>query len=403
VVVGVEAIVGELDADQHSLPAVVLEPGMVRPVVDRVVVRVDNVQVQLVLSRRAHQRHHQVVRTVAVLAVMDVDAIARLAAVADHVHLEDADDVGLRSGALIAVLVAAVQPLLLAREVDEADGVAQLVVLQSASDFHDADGAGSIVIGAGSDVLHGPRAANGRVEVPGHDDDLGGVGRAENLSLDVVIRLAAHLVGDALDGDAERLVVVLDVGQRQLEILAVAVARTDGHRLASDDRSLLTREDVQVFGDAGDGHTLVGSQDARVLSGQVAGVDLRLRKEARALLLNRVELATAASVLAVVHGMEFSGVGLEVGSIAVLVTAAAAVFTMVVTVVVAMIMTALRRIVGPLAKSHADEHSRERNETQNREDYRIAHSFSPCADLSENLCERLTEDQRVRWLQLRIS
>ncbi len=90
---------------------------------------------------------------VGVLTVVDVDPVARLAAVADHVHLEDADDVVLRSGALIAVLVAAPEPLLLASEVDEAHGVAQLVVLESTSHFDHADGAGGIVIRAGSDLL----------------------------------------------------------------------------------------------------------------------------------------------------------------------------------------------------------------------------------------------------------
>lgn len=385
-VVRIEAVVGELDRDEHSLPAVVDEAGVVRAIVDRMVVRVDNVQIQLVLGSRTSERHHERVRAIGVFTVVNVHSVARLAAVADHVHLVDTDDVGLRSGALIAVLVAAPQPLLLAREVDEAHGVRHGMVLQSASDFHHADGAGGIVIRAGSTLLVLPRAADRRVEVTAHDDDLLGVDRAGNLGFDVVQRLAAHLVGDALDGDAERLVVVLDVLKRELQIAVVGVARSDLHGLAANRRLHFTRQDVQMLGDAGDGDRLMRCLDSLVARGQVADVDVRLRLEQRTLHFVRVELAAAASVLAVVNSMELA----VVGRFAVVVVVPVVMTGVLVVTVIVRTAAAVVRLGGVGARSRGgvgggaqrspNEQERNDSQSQNEKNHRDTHVRSPLAE-----------------------
>lgn len=331
-VVRIEAVVGELDRDEHRLPAMVLEPGVVGTVVDRMVVRVDDVEIEVVALGRTRQSDNQFVRTVAVLAVMDVDAIARLAAIADHVHLEHADDIGLRRSALVAVLVTAPEPLLFAGKMHEAHGVAELEVLEGTSYFEDAGGAGGIVIRTRCDLFVLPRIADRRVEVTADDHDLLGVDGAADFSFDVVVGLAAHLVGDALDWDAERLVVVFDIRQRQLDAFGiVTVAGANGHGLAANHRRHFTAQDVEVMGDAGDGDGSIGGDDARIGSRQVADVDGGSAAEARATNFLGVELAAAARILAGVNRMEF----------AVVCSFVVAIFTVLVTVIVTVVVVVL--------------------------------------------------------------
>lgn len=373
VVVHVEAIVRELDGDQHRLPAVVDEPGVVRTVVDRVVVRVDDVQVQVVLSRRTRESHDQLVRAVRVFAVVDVDPVTRLAAVADHVHLEDTDDVFLGSGALVAVLVAAPEALLLAREMDEAHGVVQLVVLQRASHFQNADGAGGIVIRAGSDILVGPRAADSRVQVPGHDDDLAGVLRAGNFGNDIFQLLAAHRVGSALDRDAERLVPGFHPVERVVQLLVVGIARRDLDGLTVDHSRDFTRQLIQHVGDAGDGHCPMSRNDASILGGQVGDVDGRGGTKMRATHFVGIELAAAGGVLAAVNSVELTIVRLA------LIAMSAAI------VAVVMIVTMVRS-GGRLAKSRSDEENSSYNQRgDNRKSDDCIHVRSPWLSLRQPL------------------
>lgn len=85
VIVGVEAVVGELFADKHSLVTVVEEAGMIRPIFHRIVVGVDRREVDAVALDGTEEPHSQLVRAVLVDVVVDVQTIARLGAVADHV------------------------------------------------------------------------------------------------------------------------------------------------------------------------------------------------------------------------------------------------------------------------------------------------------------------------------
>jgi hypothetical protein len=107
----------------------------------------DGAEAVTVLVDGGDQRVLHVVRTA---AAMD-GARVRPQVVGDHVGRDHAQDVG--AGVIGDVGARADEPLLLAVEGDEPDGVRRLVLAQDPGRFHDQGGAAAVVIGAR--VVHG--------------------------------------------------------------------------------------------------------------------------------------------------------------------------------------------------------------------------------------------------------
>jgi len=304
VVPRIEAVVRELLADEDALVAVVEEAGVVAAILDSVVVRVDRVEVQTVAVHVANHLHDDLVRTVAVLVVVDVDTVARLGAVADHVGLDHRRNDGLRGRDGIGMRVAAPQTLLLAAEVDELHRAVERQLGEDAGVHRQTDGARTVVIGARSDRLVAVLLAGRRVDVSTDDDDL--LRRLVALASgdEVVVGLAALLVGLAASRQPDGRVVLLEPGH-DLEVAgAVGAATGDALGLATDDDVALAGNhldlDAEVVGvDGGERRN-----DARVGSGQVGDVDGRRRREAGRVDDARIELASADVLPARVNGAE---------------------------------------------------------------------------------------------------
>ncbi len=303
-----EVLVGEPLADEHGLVAVVEEAGMVAASLDRVVVRVDGLQLETILGDGADERNREDVAAVLVHVVVDVEHVLVRTAVADHVALPHRDDVLAGCSTRVRVLQAAPQTLLFTGEVQEADfdvvrddeGVERL------GDLEDGDRAGQVIIGTRSDLFVAPGIAGGRVEVRAEDVDLLLRARhlAGDLGLEVEVRLAANRVGHASRGDLERAVVLLQRRHRLVDAFTMRAAALDGDALVADVESLFARHTGDqvgqfVFANAGD-----QLLDERLTRRQVGDVDRRNELMQRPANLSSVELAW--TVVAVVVGVNLA-------------------------------------------------------------------------------------------------
>lgn len=304
VVPRVEAVVRELLADEHALVAMVEEARVVAAVFDGMVVRVDGVEVQLVAMHVANHLHHDFVRTVAVLVVVDVDPVARLRAVADHVGLDHRGHDRLRRSDDVRVRVAAPQTLLLPAEVDEFHRHVERHVSEDARVGDQTDGARTVVIGSRCDRLVAILLAGGGVDV-GADDDLL-VGHLDALlgGDQVVVRLTALLVRLTSRGKTDGGVELLEPGHDAQISRAVGAAARDALSLATDYDVAFAGNHLHqgpevVRLDGGE-----GGDDARVGGREVGDVDLRRRRQTRCVDDCRIELASADDLLARVNGAE---------------------------------------------------------------------------------------------------
>ncbi len=309
VVVGVEALVGELFRNEHSLVAVVEEAGVVAAVLHGMVVRVEHVEVQPVALGVLRQLHHEAVR-IGVGIVMHVDTIARTIAVRNHVRFDHADDTDagfLRDN--VGVGVAAVETLLFTAEVADAHGAAGLHLRELLGDFEHAGGAGTVVVSAASRVFAAPRITRGGIEVRAKEKNLLGVLRALELGDDVAQSATAHLVVVTHGLHADAGVELFDVGDSQVEVLVVGVARLDLDALTTEHERLFTREVADGLDDAVGADGCQDGSDSRV-GGGGGGVDARANLSGGTLHFSAVELATERTfvlvvvVLAVVNGAE---------------------------------------------------------------------------------------------------
>ncbi len=302
-VVRVEVLVRERVGDQHRHPAVVEEAGVVATVLDGMVVGVHGAEVQPVLLGAASENLDQLVGAVLVHVIVNVDAVVLTLAVADHVHLDHRDLLEVLLLDRVGVGVAAVQPLLLAREVDEADGAVVVGLGQELCELHHADGAGAIVIGARGNRFRSPRPASRRVEVGAGDEALARRHLAGNLDHQVVKLGAAALVlvTERLQSEAcvERLQ-ILDSG---LELAEVAVPAGDLLRLAGERERLLTSEVAQSCFDHADVDRAQQRSDLGVGGRQVRVVD-RVDDVRGLALFNLVVLAAVVVNLAGVLGAQ---------------------------------------------------------------------------------------------------
>lgn len=311
-VVRVEAFVRELLGDQNSHVAVVREAGVVAAVLHSVVVRVEDVQVQSVLRGVLREQHHQLVRTVLVHVVVHVHAVARATAVADHVHLDHADHrLVLDARDVVRVGVAAIEPLLFAGEMAEADGAVRLRLQERLGDFHHADRASAVIISSRSCIFRLPRPARGRIQVSAQIQNLLRFHRAGELDDEVVHLAAAHLVlvTGRLEPDAG--IELLEILHRQFDVAMVAVAGLQRHGFAVDADRDFAREFAKSLLDVG---LLDGSQesgDLRVHGGgrrfdarplliggatNLLGIELAGEAIARFIRAVRVSLALVAGV-----------------------------------------------------------------------------------------------------------
>ena len=303
-VVRVEARIGELVGDEHSHPAVIEEASVVAAILDGVVVGIDHVQAQTVLLGTAGHDFDELVRAIAIHVVVDVHPVARLGAIPDHVHLDHGNDVSLLRCAEVRVRVAAVQTLLFAGEVHDANRVVMLDADQHLRQLHQSGSARTIVVSARSDLFGAPRIAGRRVQVTTDDEHLLRRHRAGQFRNQVVELTTAHLVGVARGLDAEAGVILLEVAHRHFEVLEVAVA-------PSDLRGLACKQEVRVTGDFANMRLQRSrrdhaqqSSDLRVGRRQVRRVDARGRARLGTALFGLVVLAAVVVHLARVNGAE---------------------------------------------------------------------------------------------------
>lgn len=319
VVVRVEALVGELLAEHDGLEAVVQEAGVVRTVLDRVVVGVVRVERDAVPLDVAEVEHQQSARTVAVLLVMDIEARLGVRAVADHVVLQHADhfDAVLLHLVIehVGIGIAAPQTLLFAGEVHDAHGIVQRKLGESRGNLHDRDGTRSVIVGARSFLLRIAGPAGGGVEVSAHDQDLVRVLLARNGGFQVEEGPAAHFVGDAPNGDALVAIEGLDVVHGGVEAFGEGVAGADCDRLAGEVRRGFARELHDPVTDPA-GIDLVQQRGDPGIGGRnVVHVDGRTLEQCGATDFFGVELATTGGVLGFVHRVEIVGDAVPVDTV----------------------------------------------------------------------------------------
>lgn len=273
VVVRVEVLVRERIRDQHGHPLVVLEAGVVAAVLDRTVVRIDRAEVQSVLLGGASENLDQLVGTVLVHVVVNVDTVILTLAVADHVHLDHADLLEVLLLDRIRVGVAAVQPLLFTGEVHEADGEVVVHLREQFRQLHDADRAGSVIVGARGDLLGTPRVAGGRVEVRATNEALARVHLTGELDHQVVELGAANLVLVTERLQTQTSVVRLQILVGELELAGMAVAADDLLGLAGEREGLLTSDIAQLRLDFADRNRRNQSRDLGVGRREIRVVD----------------------------------------------------------------------------------------------------------------------------------
>jgi len=316
VVVRSEVFVGEALTDQHSLVAVVQEARVVGAALDRVVVRVDRLQVETVLGDSADDCDRQHVAAVLVDVVVDVEHVFGRAAVADHVALDHAHDVVLGCSASIGVLDAAPETLLFAGEVQEADFdvVRDDQAVEGLGNLEDGNRARTIIIGARCDLFVAPGVAGGRIEV--RTVDVHALFRARHLACDlgfeVEVGLAADGVGNPSGGDGQRAVELLEPGHCQVDAFAMRAAALEDDALVTDIDSLFARETSDKVGEligTNAGKQLLDEGFAGRQVGDVDRVDLLVHGPANffARELAGTVFAVAVNVnLSAVDGMEVS-------------------------------------------------------------------------------------------------
>lgn len=274
-VVRVEAIFRELLGDQNRHDAVVREAGVIAAVLHCVVVRVEHVEVQPVLRSVLGEQNHQLVRAVLVHVIVHVHAVAGLAAVTDHVHLDHADHrLVLDARDNVRVGVAAVETLLFAGEVAETNRAVRLHLQERLRDLHHADGAGAIIVRAGSSVFRLPGPTGSRVEVGAEIENLLRIHRAGELDDEVEHLATAHLVLVTGGLEADAGVELLEILHRQFDVAVVAVARLQRHGLAVDADRHFARQlaqslfDIRLLdGSKEVGDTRVGRVSSRLDAG----------------------------------------------------------------------------------------------------------------------------------------
>ncbi len=225
VIVGVEAIVGELFADEHSLVAMVEEAGVVGTVLHRIVVRVHRREVDAVALDGTEESHSQLVRAVLVDVIVDVQAVARLGAVADHVDFDHGHHIGFGRSDLVGIGVATPEALLLAGEVNQANSERQIEIFQRPSKLEHTGSSRTIVVSTRRHLLVAPRRTGGGIEVSADENNPRRIGLAGQLDHQVVELLAAHGVGVTNSLEAHGRILRFDEAHGDVQLFRVGVAR----------------------------------------------------------------------------------------------------------------------------------------------------------------------------------
>lgn len=311
VIVGVEAVVGELFADEHGLVAMVEEAGVVGTVLHGIVVRVHRREVDAVALDGTEESHSQLVRAVLVDVIVDVQAVARLGAVADHVDFDHGHHIGFGRSDLVGIGVATPEALLLAGEVNQANSERQIEIFQRPSKLEHTGSSRTIVVSTRRHLLVAPGRTGGGIEVSADENNPRRIGLAGQLDHQVVELLAAHSVGVTNSLEAHGRILRFDEAHGDVQLFRVGVARGQSRSDAIHSHRQFARELEHGVFDAGDVDDLEGIDDASIRRRQIAGVDLGRSKVARAAHFRRIELAAARPVLAVVNGVEVGIVSSE--------------------------------------------------------------------------------------------
>lgn len=301
VIVRIESSVGELFGQKECPPAVIEEAGVVAAVLDAQVVSVERRQVELVALDLTDEFDDKRVRTVAVLLVVDVEAVLGVRAVPDHVHLDHADHFKtLRLGFVsepVGVGVAAPQALLLAREVDDMNSAVEAAEFGNGTRREiERGGAGAVVLGSRSLVLVAPRPAGGGVEVGAEHENLLGVLLAGDDELNVLEILAASAIAPELGGDVGRSVCLNHVAGSSGDAGVMTVARNELSGNATQIERSFAGEMVKHDTHLACIHRSEGFHHSGIRCRQVGGVDQRTRQSRGAALLFLVVLAAAGIV-----------------------------------------------------------------------------------------------------------
>ncbi len=211
---------------------------------------------------------------------VQVDVGAGLGVPGDHVEIEHTEDVLLRIRHVAGVVVAAVHPLLLAREEYDADGTLEIQDRQQVGCCHQRGGAAAVVVGARGRVV-GPVRRPG-VEVSGEEEDLVRIHEPALLADDVAQRVAPQRVVVIAHVVAQRLQVLVHVlGGLGDGLVAVGVPGGQAVRLAADENRPLPAEPSDVPGEGVRRDPAEQVGDQRVVygrGGNVAG-DARLKHD----------------------------------------------------------------------------------------------------------------------------
>lgn len=284
---------------------------MVAAILDAQVVSVEGSEIELVARNLLEERHGDGVRTVAVDFVVDVETVTRIRAIADHVHLDHADDrlpLGFHLAAEpVGVGVTAPQALLLAREVDDVNSAVETTQsVDGTGCVVERNRARTVVLGTRSLGLFVPRPAGSGVEVSTEHENLVGVLLAGDDEANVVVLGAADRIGPQLGSDAGGLVGRDHVFGRKPNagFGRVRVASDHGLGLAGDDIRLRTSQVRKHRLHSGEAHIVESCLNARIGRGQIVDRNERARHCRGATLFLHVVLAAVRVDVAVVVRIE---------------------------------------------------------------------------------------------------